>query len=246
MRPSAATLGKEARARLASRATAPSANRIVLYVVLGFFALLVFYVVYEFGQYNGGYDRLTVSRDRAELEVQIDRLQASNRQLRTQVAELDTIRLGHAREQAELARTIGDLQSQVARESQQLAFYRGLMAKAPNELGVRVGEVRITRSRHSGAYEVHVALLRSGRPDNIVSGTLALHVDGDMGHVLDLPDLTGSSENAIPFSFQYYKNIDEELTLPPSFHPLHLGIDVQSSQKDAPVLHQTVTWSVTP
>jgi hypothetical protein len=223
-----------------------SANRVVLYVVLFFFGFLVLYVTYVFGQYNGNYDRLTVSQERAELETQIERLEAANRHLRTQLAELDTIKVGHAREKAEVARMIGDLQAQIARESQELAFYRGLMAKAPNELGVRIGEVRVTRGKRNGAFVVHVSLLRTGRPDNNVSGSLTLHVDSDTGNVLDLPDITAGQKKELPFNFRYYTPIDQEVTLPEGFKPQHLGVDVRAADKDVAPLTQTFTWSVVP
>jgi hypothetical protein len=218
-------------------------SRAVLYLVLLFFGSLVLYVTYEFGRYNGSYDRLVVSQQRSELDVQIERLQAANRQLRTQLAELDTIRIGHQREQAEVARTIGDLQAQVARESQELAFYRGVMAKAPTELGVRLGEVHIARGKKPNLYVVHVPLLRTGRPDNTVQGTLTLHVDSDQGKVLDLTDLTDGKKKDLPYNFRYYANIDQEITLPDGFKPLHLGVDIRSVEKDAPPLAQTFVWS---
>jgi hypothetical protein len=240
-------LRKEGRPRVApQRSPAVTANRFVLYFVLLFFGSLVAYVTYVFGQYNGNYDRLTVSQERAELEVQIARLETANRHLRTQLAELDTIKVGHAREKAEVARMIGDLQNQIARESQELAFYRGMMAKAPNELGVRIGEVRVTRSRRNGAFVVHVSLLRTGRPDNNVSGSLTLHVDSDTGNVLDMPDLTANHAKEVSFNFRYYTPIDQEVTLPEGFKPQHLGVDVRSADKEAPPLTQTFAWSVVP
>src|ERR1700680_2852749 len=79
-------------------------------VLIGVFAL---YVVYELGRYNAGYDRQAVAQQRTELEVQIEHLEKANRELRTRLAELDTFRVGRAREQAEVARTMGDLQGQV-------------------------------------------------------------------------------------------------------------------------------------
>ena len=77
-------------------------------VLIGVFAL---YVVYELGRYNAGYDRQAVAQQRTELEVQIEHLEKANRELRTRLAELDTIRVGRAREQAEVARSMGDLQA---------------------------------------------------------------------------------------------------------------------------------------
>lgn len=222
----------------------PTPSRIVLYVVLAFFAFLVLYVIYAFGQYNGSYDRLAVSQHYAELELRIERLEATNRHLRTELAELDTIRIGHEREKAEVSRTIGDLEAQVARESQQLAFYRGVLAKAPNELGVRLGDVRVIASGRPGVFVVHVALLRQGQPNGTVSGTVTLHVDSDGGKSADLSDLTGGQEQELPFNFQYYQNIDLRITMPEGFKPLHLGVDVHSSHRDVAPLTQTYLWNL--
>src|SRR5579862_2122714 len=109
-------------------------------VLIGLFGL---YVVYELGRYNAGYDRQAVAQQRTELEVKIEHLEADNRNLRTKLAELDTIRLGRAREQAEVARAMGDLQAQVAKQSQELAFYRGVVAQGAASVGVKVEELRI-------------------------------------------------------------------------------------------------------
>src|SRR6267142_4456616 len=110
-------------------------------VLIGLFAL---YVVYELGRYNAGYDRQAVAQQRTELEVQMEHLEKSNRELRTKLAELDTIRVGRAREQAEVSRGIGDLQAQVARQSQELAFYRGVVAQGATSVGVKIEQLRIT------------------------------------------------------------------------------------------------------
>lgn len=251
-----------ARAPVAPRATMPprssvpisppepgglqKANRIALYSVLAFFGFLVLYITHEVGRYNGSYDRLAVSQQLTERDVQIEHLESSNRQLRTQLAELDTIKVGRQREQAEVSRTIGDLQAQVARMSQELAFYRGVMAKAPTELGVRLGEVHISHGRRPGLYVVHIPLLRTGRPDNNVQGTITVHVDSDRGKVIDLAELTGGRQKEIPYDFRFYKNIDQEVALPDDFKPHHLSLDVHSNQKDAPPLAQTYLWNVLP
>ena len=67
-------------------------------LLIGVFAL---YVVYELGRYNAGYDRQAVAQQRTELQVQIEHLEKANRELRTQLAEADTITAGRAHEQAE-------------------------------------------------------------------------------------------------------------------------------------------------
>ena len=107
-------------------------------MLIGLFA---FYVTYELGRYDAGYDRQAVAQQRTELQVQIEHLEATNRQMRTRLAELDTIRVGRAHEQAEVARAMGDLQARVTTPSQELAFYRGVVAQG---LRVKINQLRVT------------------------------------------------------------------------------------------------------
>jgi hypothetical protein len=244
-------LGKDGRPKpsLVVRQHAPI-RRIVLIAAVVVVSLFALYAIYELGRYDAGYDRLAVSQQRTELEVQIERLEKSNHELRTKLAELDTIRIGRAREQAEVARTIGDLQAQVARESQELAFYRGVVSQGAAELGVKIGQVRISPGRKTGQFVLHLALVRSGRPDNLVTGSLGLIVDGGAGSKsdtpLDLAALTQGKLHELPFNFRFYQNFDQEILVPPGFKPEHLAVEVHSSRKDVSPLVQTFMWSPEP
>src|ERR1700759_26510 len=156
-----------------------SPQRRLIFIGIGLvFVAVAMYFVYEFGRFNAGYDRLEAAQQRTELEVEIERLGKSNRDLRTQLAELDTIRIGRAREQAEVTRTISALQAQVARQTQELAFYRGIVAQSATAVGVKVQQVHITTGNKAQKFAVHIALVRSVRPDAVAVGTVALSIDG--------------------------------------------------------------------
>ena len=249
----AKVLGKDGRGQpkpsLVVRQHAPL-RRIVLIGSLVLFGLFALYAIYELGRYDAGYDRLAVAQQRTELEVQIERLEKTNHELRTKLAELDTIRIGRAREQAEVAKTIGDLQAQVARESQELAFYRGVVTQGAAEIGVKIGQVRISPGRKAGQFTLHVALVRSGKADNVVTGTLELVVDGGTGEKsdtpLDLAALTQGKQHELPFNFRFYQNFDQEIGIPAGFKPEHLAVEVHSSRKDVAPLVQTFLWSPEP
>lgn len=231
---------------LVVRPHAPT-RRIILISALGLLGLFTLYVVYELGRFNAGYDRLAVSQEHTEQEVEIERLQKTNHELRTRLAELDTIRVGRAREQAEVARTIGDLQEQVARQSQELAFYKGVVTQGATQIGVKIGQVRISSGRKAGQFIVHMALERSGRPDSVVTGTLGIVVDGATADKsdapLDLPALTLGRQRELTFSFRFYQNFDQEIMIPAGFKPEHLAIEVNSSRKDVAPLVQTFMWN---
>jgi hypothetical protein len=246
-------LGKDGgpKPSLVVRRHAPT-RRIILITVITLISLFALYVIYELGRYNAGYDRLAVAQERTELEVEVERLEKTNHELRTRLAELDTIRIGRSREQAEVARTIGDLQAQVARESQELAFYRGVVTQgAAAEIGVKLGQVRVSPGRKPGEFSVHIALVRSGRPDSVVTGTLGIVVDGSSGGksddaTLDLVTLTQGKQRELPFNFRFYQNFDQDVTIPAGFKPEHVAVEVHSSRKDAAPLVQTFMWSSQP
>src|SRR5215467_567010 len=137
---------------------------VIAVTLLGAFAL---YVVYELGRYDAGYDRLAVSQERAENEVNLDRLEKANRELRTRLAELDTIRVGRAQEQAEVSKSIGDLQQLVAQQKQELAFYQGIVQQSAVLPSVKVQQLHIGPGSKPGRYVVRLNLMRSQRPEDV-------------------------------------------------------------------------------
>jgi len=217
---------------------------IVAAVLVGLFAL---YVVYELGRYNAGYDRQAVAQQRTALEVRIEHLEKDNRELRTRLAEDDTIRAGRAREEAEVARSMGELQAQVARQSQELAFYRGVVAQNANTLGVKIEQLRITTGKRPATFTVHMSLVRSGRADSEASGTVHLSLDGTYdgrARTLDLAALSGGQVRELRYNFRYLQNFDQELAVPLAFKPGQLVVEVQSSRHDVAPLSQTFLWTV--
>jgi len=205
------------------------------------------YVVYEFGRYNAGYDRQAVAQQRTELEVKIEHLEKDNREMRTQLAELDTFRVGRAREQAELAKSMGELQAQVAQQSQELAFYRGVVAQGAASIGIKIEQVRISATSHPGVFSVHLSLLRSGRADTDALGSLLLGLDGAANgeaRSLDFAALTGGRTHELHYNFRYFQDFDQELTVPTTFKPEQLVMELHASKKDVPPLSQSFLWTV--
>ena len=216
----------------------------VLAVLVGLFAL---YVAYELGRYDAGYDRQAVGQQRTELEVRIEHLEKENREMRTQLAELDTFRVGRAHEQAEVARSIGELQAQLAKQSQELAFYRGVVAQNAASIGIKIEQLRISTTDLPGVVNVHLSLVRSGRPEGDAVGTLVMSVDGAANGAaksLDLAALTAGKVRELRYSFRYFQDIDQALTVPASFKPEQLAIEVRSAKKDVPPLTQSFLWTV--
>ncbi len=226
------------------RAPALRTALLIAAILVGLFAI---YVVYELGRYDAGYDRQAAGQQRTELEVRIEHLEKDNRELRTRLAEADTIRAGRAREQAEVARAMGELQAQVARQSQELAFYRGVVAQNANTLGVKIEQLHITAGKRPATFTVHMSLVRSGRADGAASGTLHLSLDGTYdgsARSLDLAALSGGQVRELRYDFRYLQNFEQELSVPLAFKPEQLVVEVKSSRHDVAPLSQTFLWTI--
>jgi hypothetical protein len=189
-----------------------------------------------------------VAQQRAELEAAIEHLKQDNHELNLRLAEIDTQRIGWAREQAEVSRTIGDLQAQVARQGQDLAFYRGVGTQtATAGLGVSIQQLRIGTTAEPARFRVHLTLVRSVRADDIVNGSAVLQLEGEAQgreESLGLAALTAGAQRELPYSFRYYQNLDQEITIPAGVRPERLNIEVRSNRKGIAPLSQTFMWNV--
>lgn len=222
-------------------------RRTVLTIAFSIVGLFALYVVYELGRYDAGYDRLAVSQERTDLELKIEGLEKANRDLRAKLAELDTIRIGRNQERTELARTIGELQAQVARQAQDLAFYRGIVTQGTSTLGVKIQQLRIAATETPNNFRVRMTIVQSVRPDEPVKGIVMLKVEGEANGSatsLDHASLTGGKTREQPFNFRYFENFDQQITLPEGFRPERLTVEVSSDRKGVTALTQSFLWRV--
>jgi hypothetical protein len=223
-------------------------RRMVVAITLAVLALVGLGAAFEFGQYHAGYNVVSAIQERARLDKTIRQLKATNTGLQGRIIELETVNAGHTREDQVVARTIGDLQAQVARQTEELAFYRAVVAEGAPAIGLRVGTVRLSAAKPAGHFLVHISLVRAGKTTGMTTGTVSLTVDGQGSGgkpaTLDSQALAGAGGAAdVAYDFRYYQELDQTVALPPGFRPEHLTVVVSSSHKDVAPLTQTFPWS---
>jgi Family of unknown function (DUF6776) len=236
---------KEGRPDLVIRAQAPM--RRYLTVTLAVLALIALGAAFELGQYRAGYNVISAIQQHAQLNGVISQLQGSNRALQAHIIELETVNAGHAREDQVVSRTIGDLQAQVAHQTEELAFYRAVVAEGAPAIGLRVGTVRLSPAKPAGHFLLHVSLVRAGKTDGMTTGTVSVTVDGQgpggKPQTLDGQALAGGGAADAAYDFRYYQDLEQGLVLPPGFRPEHLTVTVSASRKAVAPLTETLPWS---
>ncbi len=227
--------------------TGPASRRWLFAGLAALGALGVAYAIFESGRYAAGFSRLEAFRRQQSLRVQIRERDAAMQDLQRAAADLETLRTAQGIERSELSRTIGDLQAQVARQSQELTFYKGIVVQGASGPEVKVQEFAVSRAVTPGSYVIRITLVQPGRPDNVVSGSLLLVLEGTNGKdpvKLELPALTEGRMRDLPFSFRYFEHLTPEITLPAGVAPERLTLEVRSSRRGIAPISQTFLWSI--
>ncbi len=223
---------------------------------IGLFAL---YVVFEFGRYSVGYDRVGESKRRSSLDQQLADLKRDNGDLRLQLAALDNERKGQATERAEVSRQIAELEAQIDRDRQDLAVYRGVVTPASQAGSIQVEQLRITGGDTPQQFRVHLTLMQSGKPDAAIGGTVQVRVRGEgaAGSVVvpasgvavssqppaDKPQVPAST---VSFSFRYYQELEYSVQLPSGLRPDHVDVELHAGRPGAAAVTQSFPWKVDP
>ena len=224
-------------------------RRVITIVLLVLVVVGSIYGMFEFGRYSAGHDALAAFKKRAELQAVIDANDATISELRAKVAQLESSTVGQTREREEVQRTIGDLQAQVARANQELAFFRGIVTQNANSAEVKIQQARMVATATANKFRIRVTLVQPMKPDTVVSGVVILSVDGELDGKpgrADFATLSGGKRREIPFTFRYLENIEEEITMPPGMKPEQLLVEVRSNRRGSAPVQQSYVWSVDP
>jgi hypothetical protein len=224
-------------------------RRLFTIVVLVLIVAAGVYGMFEFGRYSAGFDALTALQQRAALRGEIEANLVMISELRAKIAQLESSTVGQTREREEVQRTIGDLQAQVARANQELAFFRGIVTQNANSAEVKIQQARMVATATANKFRIRITLVQPMKPDTVVSGVVILSVDGAVDGKpgrADFATLSGGKRREISFTFRYLENIEQEITMPPGMKPEQLLVEVRSSRRGSAPVQQSYVWSVDP
>lgn len=210
-------------------------------------ALFSLYVAFEWGRSNAGFDGRSARAERARLMERIHALESENRRQRLDLAAQETTRVGQTRERSELAKTIGDLQAQVARQAQDLVFYRGIVGDNLSAEVMRIQEYRVTRGARPDEYQLHLVLGRPLRGEDAINGALRITFEGTTAATpvnLDLAAVSNVPGGELRFSYRYVQTVDQAIKLPPGFLPARTTIELIPARKGANPVRQSFIWTV--
>lgn len=231
-----------------TEAGVPRAWLPLLYAALAaaLLAALAGWIGYGLGQRSAGHNAAAAAEKRAVAEDQERRLEFENKQLNAKVAELEMARRLDRDAYGQVETTLGDLQSQLARQSDDLAFYRSIVSPADGIQGLRIQRFEVLPGLAPREVQIKLTLVQAMRHESIVAGLAQitlLGVKNEMPARFSVGDLLGKPRAELPFSFRYFQTIEQTVVLPEGFEPFETEVRVRSSKLRAPV-QQTFAWKV--
>jgi hypothetical protein len=217
--------------KLVVRPHAPRRHAVLL-VLTVLAGLAVLYAAFEFGRYDAGFRVVDSVRGALSASARIRGLEAENERQRTQLAAAEVARRVDNEGYKQVQRSLGDMQSQIARLNQDLSFYRGLVQPDVG-VHVKVQQMQIVPEPAAGQYRLKFVLMQTGKPDKEVSGSAAINIDGlqqGKPSTLSFPQVAPNRRVSLAYSFRYFQDYDEPIQLPAGFEPTRVGIEIHSSR----------------
>ncbi|MBV1905851.1 MAG: hypothetical protein KUG75_07220 [Pseudomonadales bacterium] len=172
--------------------------------------------------------------------------EADNLTLRRELADLRLAREVDAGAEEQLQQTIKKLHDQSAEISEELSFYRGLMAPSENQKGLRIEKLTLEENSDASKAEFRLMLTQITDRRDWVQGTVSIDVIGiseGMQQVLSLTDFNNEQAYPFKFKFRYFQDFSGILTMPEAFTPQQILVTAVSVGKKGKRLQQKFNWN---
>jgi len=209
-------------------------------------AALVATYAYHRGRVSAGLDAAGVAIERRDQLGKVTRLEAENARLGAKVAELEMARRLDREAYGQVEATLGELQAQLSRQGDDLAFYRSIVSPEDGIQGLRIQRFEVQDGDKPREFMVKLTLIQAMRHESVAAGLaqVTMHgMQGDRPARYTVGELVGRPRAQLPFSFRYFQTLEQAFTLPEGFQAFEAEVQVRSSKLRFP-LQQSFPWKV--
>jgi hypothetical protein len=231
--------------KLVVRSHSPKRRKVLLGLA-SLAAISILYAVFELGRHDAGFRVVDSVRGALSASARIRGLEAENERQRRQLEAAEVARRVDREGYKQVERSLGDMQSQIARLNQDLSFYRGLV-QPESVMHVKVQQMQIVPEATPGQFRLKFVLMQTGKPDKVVAGNAAISIDGlsrGKPSSLTFAQVAPNRRVSLAYSFRYFQDYDEPIQLPQGFEPTRVGVEIHSG-KDRDAAHgfrQAFVW----
>jgi hypothetical protein len=169
----------------------------------------------------------------AELRVDLAKAKKDLRSLRREVARLTRSTKVELQAAEQTKQTLHEKEMQIAKLTEELVFYRSLLAPEKTNVGVEIRDFSL-RSVGKGEYYYDFLLTQSNRSKKVAKGKVNVTIDGKQNgemHRVEVFDNAEAASDAITYSFKYFQRLNGAFELPENFEPKKILVEVKPNSK---------------
>jgi hypothetical protein len=215
------------------------------------------------GAYQLG--RATAELDEIQL-ASMERLYAASRltieELEAKVIESNLFRDVQAEAAQTLKQDIRVLKDEVAALTEEVTFYKSLMAPSSLAKGLQIADFELTALEEPGRYRFHLLLTQVESRRDWVQGEADLEVEGRMASdepagtdgsdsatvngpkVLPLTEIGEGDSYPLKYRFRYFQDLSGVISLPRGFEPERIVVRAGKRGASTQPLSRTFDWTV--
>ncbi len=164
--------------------------------------------------------------------ARIRELEAENEKQRGQLEAADVARRVDREGYKQVERSLGDMQSQIARLNQDLSFYRGLV-QPDSIIHVKVQQMQIVPEAAAGPIPPEIRADADGKAGQRGGRQRRDHhrwVAAGQTFSLSFAQVAPNRRVSLAYSFRYFQDYDEPIQLPQGFEPTRVGVEIHSGR----------------
>jgi hypothetical protein len=205
-------------------------------------AVLIFYLIFEWGRAAGGFSKVAELQQRRALMSQIAALKQDSDKLRADATAATLGREIDRKAYADVEKNLSELQAQLLKQREELVFYRGIISPKEGVDGLRIQRFQVLPAGVDNHYRLRLVLVQSMRQDTMASGSIGVEIEGVRDNKPANIVVAGGGDEHLPFQFRYFQNLEHDVELPEGFEPQAVKVEIRTAKLDP--LRESYPWQV--
>ncbi len=205
--------------------------------------IAMLFAAYRYGLYR--YD--LVSGNTLELNTRIGEQQREIRRLRKALVDAEVAARVDRGTADELRASLAQMHDAQAHLTEEVTFYRSLMAPSSLERGLQIAELALLALDGAGAYRYELLLTQVEARRAVVQGSVTVDVVGERAGqqvVLPLTEIEPNADYPLQYRFRYFQDFSGTMQMPEGFEPLRVVVTVTRQGSREANLQRTFDWLI--
>jgi hypothetical protein len=204
------------------------------------------WLLFDYGQWRYIYSRMSASDSASELWRLSRETANENTRLRQRLTVLENSRKIDREAILGLQERVGSQQSEILDLSEELDFYRGVVAGNRTREGYKIQSLKFAASAEPRRYRYRLVLTHAVKDDRMAKGVLRVALQGteaESSRRLETRTLDGSGNSGVAFEFRHFRRFEGAVDLPESFEPFQVIVSVNDVKSNKKIMERIFDWA---